>query len=88
MPSPVNPAPILCRTSQTLGGVDPIDEEKTITNNSDQPGKQRLANVDVAPGSESIRKESVEGSEDDDFPDGGLRAWLVVLGVSRSFLIA
>lgn len=25
-----------------------------------------------------------KGEDDDDFPDGGMRAWLVVLGVSRN----
>lgn len=84
MSSPVNATPVSRRTSQTFGeDADPTAEEKTIGENSDRPGHQGLANIDVAPESESLKKEALGGAQDGDFPDGGLRAWLVVLGVSQ-----
>lgn len=78
MSSSVTPTPVSRRTSQTFGD---DAEEKTITGSSDRPGHQGLANIDVAPESESLKKEA----QDDEFPDGGMRAWLVVLGVSQKW---
>ncbi|CAE6453928.1 unnamed protein product [Rhizoctonia solani] len=44
------------------------------------------ANVDIAPATEELKKEGVVSGETE-FPDGGLRAWLVVLGAKPSFLM-
>ncbi|KAG8737781.1 hypothetical protein FRC10_007808 [Ceratobasidium sp. 414] len=77
--TPITPA-ASCRTSRILGDeVDMSAEEKTIIDG--EAGHQRrheMASVDVPPDSEELEKEKT--AWDDDFPDGGLRAWLVVAG--------
>ncbi|ELU44177.1 monocarboxylate permease [Rhizoctonia solani AG-1 IA] len=57
-------------TGKRESGLDP-DQEK--------PEHHRLANIDAAPDREELKKEGIAQGEDE-FPDGGLRAWLVVLG--------
>ncbi|KAF8753500.1 Monocarboxylate [Rhizoctonia solani] len=60
-------------TGKRESGLDP-DQEK--------PEHHRLANIDAAPDREELKKEGIAQGEDE-FPDGGLRAWLVVLGVNH-----
>ncbi|KAG9119730.1 hypothetical protein FRC07_005101, partial [Ceratobasidium sp. 392] len=69
--------PVVSRRTQTLGDdVDPNAEEKTIADSGEHD--HELANIDIPPDSEKLKNE--KAAADDDFPDGGLRAWLVVLG--------
>ncbi|KAG8685028.1 hypothetical protein FRC08_013334 [Ceratobasidium sp. 394] len=77
---PITPAASR-RTTRTLDDeVDMSAEEKTITDAGEAGHQHRheMANVDVPPDSEELKKDNT--ALDDDFPDGGLRAWLVVLG--------
>jgi hypothetical protein len=86
--SQVPATPASCRTTQTLGDdADPNAEERTIAE-SGEPGNHDhgTANIDVPPESDDLQKEKARDAWDDEFPDGGMRAWLVVLGVSCPFL--
>jgi hypothetical protein len=82
--TPVPATPASYKTAQTLED-DPNAEERTIAG-SGEPGHHdhRMANIDV-PESDELQKEKARDAWDDEFPDGGLRAWLVVLGVSCLF---
>lgn len=56
-------------------------DERTIAgsvNGREAEHHHHLANIDVPPSPEELKKEGFQ--DEDDFPDGGMRAWLVVLG--------
>ncbi|CAE7169739.1 unnamed protein product [Rhizoctonia solani] len=82
--------PISQTPSQTFVGTsgDDIDEKTIAESDGDkrQSGQDQdkpehhTGNIDVAPDTEELKKEGVVSGQDE-FPDGGLRAWLVVLGV-------
>lgn len=49
------------------------------------PSKTVLRMHDILPVELKSAKEDITIKRGDDFPDGGLRAWLVVFGVSLGF---
>lgn len=60
-----------------LASADRADDEKTIL--ADPLGKETQ---DIEAGTTPPSPEPVPAHSDDDFPDGGLKAWSVVIGVS------
>ena len=61
-----------------------IDEERLSDNavGNKYPSHEEKGDI-VDTHSTSLRSESPQLADDADFPDGGLRAWLVVVGVSN-----
>lgn len=76
---------------QQFASADHADDEKTIREDPTDQGFSDNLKKDVesakaasTEGTESVRVQPLEvnaDQDDDDFPDGGLKAWLVVAGV-------
>ena len=72
-----------------LASAERADDEKTIRD--EQPGQEFSEKKDMEAakpsssiGPASVHEETDVDLEDDDFPDGGLKAWSVVAGVCPS----
>ncbi len=59
-----------------LASADRADDEKTIQ--ADPPEQESSETKDT----EAAKGSSASFHEDEDFPDGGLKAWSVAIGVS------
>lgn len=82
---------MLCIDSELPGPLpERGDDEKTVQGEQLEPayGQKKCEEDGVCSDGEVQMREDVVGSSaDDEFPDGGFRAWLVVLGVSTLCLV-
>jgi len=73
--APIAPAPIFAATSSALPGV--VEHHKS-SSTPEKDGTLTTSSMDEESSRESVSAEEVK--DENDYPEGGFRAWLVVFG--------